>query len=135
MPLAVSLRAYQLDGGTVAGSGPGSTDFAANGHRAAFVGELISGLPEGFIGVLDLEAPTPFAALTLRSLYINRHDFLLTTLPIADLNKATPAPMVFPQIADGGGYITQFIMFSSGEPAGLTLRLFGDTGAVLPIIK
>jgi hypothetical protein len=80
-------------------------------------------------------ALTPFAALTLRSLYNTRHDFLLTTLPGADLTKEAPAPVVFPQIADGGGYFTQFIMLSSGESAGLTLRLFGDTGATLPIIK
>jgi spore coat protein CotH len=134
-PLTVTLQAYQLDGGTSAGIGAGTIDLYGNGHQARFIGELIAGLPDGFVGVLDVEAPTPFAALTLRSLYNNRRDFLLTTLPVADLNKEAPAPLVFPQIADGGGYVTQFILLSSGEPAGVTLRLFRDTGAVLPIIK
>ena len=78
-----------------------------------------------------ISSNSPFVALTLRSLTNLRDEFLLTTLPIADLARSAPSPIVFPQIADGGGITTQFILLSGGGASGTTIRFFGEDGSLL----
>ena len=132
--IRITANAYQSDGVTRAGSSPGMVDLAPMGHDARFAGQVIPSLPAGFTGVLELSSSAPFAALTLRSLMNERGDFLITTFPIADVTQAPPAPIIFPQIADGGGYQTQIILLSPGGPASTTLSLYGDDGKPLPVI-
>jgi hypothetical protein len=132
--IKVTATAYHLDGKTSAGAGPGTVNLVSLGHDARFAGQLISGLPSGFIGVLDLVSASPFTALTLRSLTNGRGDFLITTFPIADANQSPPAPVIFPQIANGGGYQTQIILLStSGSTSTLTVGYFGNDGAPIPV--
>ncbi len=127
----VTINAYQSDGATQVGKG-NSLQLAGSGHTARFANELIAGLPGGFVGVIDISSAMPFAALTVRSLNNERNDFLLTTFPVADLNHPAPSPVIFPQIADGGGYVTQFILLSSGASS-TTLNFYGETGAPLVV--
>jgi hypothetical protein len=131
----VVLQAFQLDGSTPAGNGSVTVTISGNGHKAAFADEFISGLPAGFTGVLDISSPTPFAALTLRSTINQRGDFLLTTFPIADINQTAPTPIIFPHIADGGGYTTEFILLNPSGPSNTSLRFLGESGAPLPVGK
>ena len=133
-PLRITATAYELDGVTPAGNGPGTVDLAPLGHAAKFAWQLIAGLPEGFTGVLDLRSADPFAALTLRSLYNERRDFLITTFPVADANQAPPDPLIFPQIADGGGYQTQIILLSTGGAAStVTVNYLGNDGSPITV--
>jgi len=104
-----------------------------NGHRAAFVAQMIEGLPDGFSGVAEISSTSPFVALTLRGLTNRRGDFLLTTFPIADSSQPAPTPIVFPHIADGGGYSTQFIFISASGAASVNVDFFGSDGAPLSI--
>lgn len=145
-PVGLSFRvdAFQADGITLVNRSLTSLNLNFNGHLAKFVGQLISGLPDGFTGILDITSlppdfsspPKPFVALTLRSLTNSRGDFLLTTFPVADFNQPAPAPLVFPQIADGGGYQTQFILLNTGgSTASINLNLFGDDGSGLAVGK
>jgi hypothetical protein len=61
-------------------------------------------------------------------------DTLVTSLPIADLTRSAPAPpLVFPQISDGGGYRTEFILLSSGNAVTSVISFFGDDGTPLPV--
>jgi hypothetical protein len=129
----VSAHAYGMDGSTAVG-GTGTISLSGNGHYAAFAGQIISGLPEGFVGVLDLQAATPFAALTIRSLENNRSDFLITTFPLADLTQPAPSPIVFPQIADGGGYTTQFILLSAGGAVQSSVSILRNDGSFYGVI-
>jgi hypothetical protein len=133
--LDVALNAYQMDGNTPAGSAGAQVVLNQNGHSARFVSQLIPGLPPDFTGVLDISAEAPFAALTLRSLTNSRGDFLLTTFPVADSNRLPPFPTVFPQIADGGGYVTQFILLSATGTSKATLQLWDDSGTPLAVVK
>jgi hypothetical protein len=133
--VSVSVIAFQKDGKTVAGKSNGPVTLGGNGHKAAFVGELVSNLPNDFTGVLDLTSSSPFVALTLRSLTNARNEFILTTFPIADINQPAPSPIVFPQIADGGGYTTQFILLSANGGADTTVKFFEDTNAPLAVRK
>lgn len=125
----VTLQAFQSDGVTGIGDSRGPLDLAPKGHAAAFADQFISGLPPDFTGLLDIRSATPFAALTLRSLYNERHDFLMTAFPVADLDQAAPHPVVFPQVVDGGGYVTEFILISAGkEEARTILNLYDERG-------
>ena len=133
--LTVTVRALALDGMTAAGGGPGNLNLVGSGHTAQFVGQMIpGGLPEGFIGVLDIQGDQQFVALTLRSLNNGRGDFLLTTFPIADANQTAPTPVIFPQIADGDGFQTQFI-FLGIDGATITVKFLGDDGSPIDIGK
>lgn len=130
----VTLNAYMTDGVTPVGGT--SFNLNGNGHDAKFANEYIAGIPDGFTGVLDISSPTPFVALTLRGLVNTRGDFLLTTFPIADFTRPAPTPIVFPQVADGGGYKTQFIFMStSGSASTVTLNFFDSNGAPLSVGK
>ena len=106
---------------------------ASYGHGAKFASEFAPNWREGFTDVLDIKSETPFAALTLRSLYNERGDILITTFPIADANQAAPSPVVFPQIVDGGGYATEFILVSPSRESITTLNFYSETGAPLPV--
>jgi len=132
---SISIKAFQSDGTTGVGTSQGPLPLQAKGHSARFAGEFVSGLPAEFTGVLDIRSATPFAALTMRSLTNERGDFLLTTFPIADMNRAAPSPIVFPQIADGGGYVTQFILLSPGGASSAKLNFYGESGAPLAVGK
>jgi len=124
----IVINAYESDGVTPAGdSRPVPLD--PNGYAAAFADEFIAGLPAGFTGVLHITSETPFAALTVRTLMNERHEFLVTTFPVADLEAEAASPIVFPQVADGGGYLTEFILISAGESASTTLRFYDGNGA------
>ncbi|MBZ5555371.1 MAG: DUF11 domain-containing protein [Acidobacteriia bacterium] len=134
-PLSVQLQAFQADGLTPAGT-IASVTLPPSGHLAAFVDQLVSGLPAGFTGVLNLSAPAPFAALTLRSLANTRGESLLTLFPIADFNQPASIPMVFPQIADGGGYRTQIIVANTNPlTAKVLISFFDDNGNLLDVVK
>ncbi|MFH1573710.1 MAG: hypothetical protein ABIG68_06980 [Acidobacteriota bacterium] len=82
---------------------------------------------------MEIAADQPFVALTLRSLQNSRNDFLLTTFPIADAARPAPQPIIFPQIADGGGFITQFILLSPAGGGATTIEFYGSDGAPLPL--
>ncbi|MBZ5537885.1 MAG: hypothetical protein LAO31_18170 [Acidobacteriia bacterium] len=129
----ITVSAYPMDGSYLMGSG--SFILPGKGHTAKFADQMIVGLLPGFKGVLDISSTTPFAALTLRSLSNARGDFLLTTFPLADVTRPAPVPLIFPQIADGGGYQTQFIFLSTTGAANTTVSFFDDDGSPLPVGK
>jgi hypothetical protein len=132
-PANLTIHAHQMDGVTPAGTSIGPLSLPAYGHDARFVEQFITGLPVEFTGILDIGSITPFAALTLRSLYNENGDFLLTTFPVADMNRTAPSPIVFPQIADGGGYITQFILLGDGIASNATISYYDENGVPLPV--
>jgi hypothetical protein len=123
------IRAFEADGITLAVPGQSVIGLPGNGHTAKFADQFIAGLPADFTGVLDISSTTPFAALTVRSLMNERNEFLMTTFPIADLNQPAPSPIVFPQVADGDGYVTEFILISSGQAASATVFYYDERGA------
>jgi hypothetical protein len=125
---SITLNAFQNDGVTPAGTSQGPLQLSASGHDAKFADQFITGLPDGFTGVLDISSVTPFAALTMRSLVNERDEFLMTTFPIADANAPAPSPIVFPQVVDGGGYATQVIVISSSGAASTTLSFYDENG-------
>jgi sugar lactone lactonase YvrE len=131
----VTIAAFRTDGVTGTGTSQGPLQVPANGHKARFADEFVAGLPDGFTGVLDIISSTPFAALTMRSLSNERNDFLLATFPVADMTVSAPSPIVFPQIADGGGYVTQIILIGVGGASSLSVNAYGENGGPLAVMK
>ena len=135
--LNVTISAFQMDGVTPVGSSAGPVSLNVLGHAAKFADQFINGLPNGFTGVLDISASSPFVALTLRSLNNTRlpsSDFLLTTFPTADLNQISANPLIFPQIADSGGYQTQIILLNtSNSSSNVTVNYFDGNGQPLAL--
>ncbi len=130
---SIIIGAFESDGSTGIGISQGPLLLAPNGHDARFADRFIEGLPFGFTGVLDISSTTPFAVLTLRTLMNERDDFLMTTFPVADANQPAHSPIVFPQIADGGGYKTHFVLISPGGASDTVLRFYDDNGIPLAV--
>lgn len=133
-PIQLKLNAFERNG--VSWVGKGSLELRPAGHQSRFVGELLAGgLPDNFTGIVDISSGTPFAALTLRTLNNSRGEFLLTTFPVGDALQSPPSSLIFPQIVDGAGYQTQFILLNSGPLANIRLNLFADDGTAVLLSK
>ena len=107
----------------------------AQGHVGLFTNE-IAGLEAalGLQGVLRISAPTAISVLGLRGRYNERGDFLMSTVPPS--NEASPAAtttLYIPHFVDGGGYTTEFILFSgsANQSSNGTVRFFSQTGQPL----
>ena len=124
----IAIRAYQSDGITPVGDPRELISLDPNGYAAAFADQFITGLPAEFKGVLEISSEIPFAALTLRTLINERHEFLMTTFPVANVEAEAPSPIVFPQVVDGGGYMTEFILISPSGAASTTLSFYDGNG-------
>ena len=113
-------------------------DLPGRGQRAMFLNQIdgFQGLPASFQGALRIStsAPTGLVVTGLRSRFNERGDFLITTTAAADEALApSTAERYFPQIADGGGYTTQFILLSGLPGQILTgrVRFFSSSGQPL----
>ncbi len=132
-PISISMNAFQMDGTTSVGTSKEPVALGGQGHSAVFVDQRVAGLPQDFQGVLDMAGESPFVALTIRSLVNERGDFLITNFPVADMNRTAPSPIVFPQIAAGGGYTTNLVLMSSGSAGAARIDFFDDAGRPLAI--
>src|SRR5262249_62022947 len=97
-----------------------------------FRGSVSAPPPSGGVFSLSTPSPSPVTAPPSRK---NKPNFFLTTPP-PPVNEAAPptiSPMFFPQIADSGGYTTQFILFSAqpGSSSSGTMQLFDQSGGAL----
>ena len=108
----------------------------ASGHISKFVHELFPGLNLPFRGILRVSSASSIVTVNLRMRYNERGDFMVTTIPVTnEASPSTTAEVIFPQIADQGGYSTQFIFFSgvSGQNTTGTLRFFSQNGQPLSL--
>jgi hypothetical protein len=72
--------------------------------------------------------------LAARARYNENATFLITTTPVSnEASSASAAELDFPQIVDGGGYATQFVLFSGITDQNTTgnLSFFGQDGQPL----
>jgi hypothetical protein len=107
----VTLSLTDLNGNPVGTAAP--INVPVNGQLVAFVSDIFPNVSLPFKGVLRVTSGSTLSAAELRGRYNERGDFLMSTTPPTN-ESATPstAPLVFPQIANGGGFTTQFILFS-----------------------
>jgi hypothetical protein len=86
----------------------------ANAQLAKFVTDMFSGISLPFKGVLRVSTSgSALAVAELRVRVNERGDYLTSTTPPTNENSTpSTAPVIFPQIANGGGFTTQFVLFS-----------------------
>jgi len=141
-PAEVGLELTRPDGTS---TGMTSTiTIPGNGQIATFLKQIpgFENLQNPFQGILRVSAPSFFSSgisvIGLRGRYNERKDFLITTTP-PGCEASTPSnsEMLFPHLADGGGYTTQFILFSgsSGQSSSGMLRLFSQSGQPLMVLR
>jgi len=128
----VNLELFGLNG--VSTGLTTSVTVGANGHTAKFLSELFPSVSASFKGILRITAPSPVVVVGLRGRYNERGDFLITTTPASNETSASAsANVVFPHIVSGGGYTTQFVLFSatSGQAGNGTVNFFNQSGSAL----
>lgn len=127
----VTLDVFKLDGTF---TGLTSTILVpGNGQIARFAHEIFPTLPLPFQGVIRISGggTSGISVVGLRGRYNERGDFLITTTPPSnEASTASSAELLFPHLVNGGGYTTQFILFSgtSGQSSTGNLRFFKQDG-------
>ena len=88
-----------------------------------------------FQGLLRLTSSTPIAVVGLRGRYNERGDFIITTTPPVSEQGTSPADSYFAHFADGGGFNTQFVLFSNapGISSGGSIRFVSQAGQPLDL--
>jgi len=115
--------------------GIGTMTLDAHQQTAAFLDEqpfYLSSLfqrPASDGRTFTFSASQPVAAIALRGFVNERSEFLMTTLPIADLSRATPDTVVVPHFAEGGGWATQLALVNpSDQNMAGTIQFFDQSG-------
>jgi hypothetical protein len=107
------------------------------GQIAKFLSDIFPSLVPPFVGLVQVTTNTPgIAAFGLRGRYNERSDFLITTTPpIDEGSPQSSAEFDFPHFVNGGGYTTQFILFSGtgGQSGTGNLNFFAQDGTALPL--
>lgn len=137
-PVNVSFELTTLAGGPTGLTG--TVTVPAQGQSAMFLHQIpgFDALSFPFQGVLRVSTPSTagIAVTGLRSRYNERGNYLITTTPpTPETDSASSSELVFPHIVDGGGYTTQFVLFSpsaSQSPSGV-LRFLTQVGEPLSL--
>jgi hypothetical protein len=115
-----------------------SADLTIDGgsHRPAFLDEVLPQLPRDFEGTVSFEASQPVHLITLGSLVTASGRFLMTSMPVIDLDQPAHPPgsiSYFPQLVDGGNFSTEYVILNPAA-ANARLQFFDVMGRPLPII-
>jgi hypothetical protein len=111
-PATVSFVFTENTGAT---SAAGSLTIPPKGQIARFLDETPFGIPPAATGSFTFTSSVPVSAAALRGRTNSRSEFLITTLPIADLDVPNPATIFFPHVADGGGWTTRFALINPSD--------------------
>ena len=130
-PGTVTLSLTGLDGSPVVTET--TLQLPGSGQIVGFLDQLMPSLVgQSIQGVLRITTDLPSISFVgLRSHYNERSDFLMSTTPVSLENAALgSAERFFPQVANGDGFTTQFILFSgsSGQAANGNVSFFGSAG-------
>ena len=133
-PAVVSVELIDAEG--AATGFKGSLKVPGSGKRAAFLQQIpgLERVPSSFIGTLRLTADVGVTMLGLRGRYNEVSNFLITTTPAILEGVTTTAERVFPHLADGSGYTTQFILIDAGSGSSSgAIRFFNRQGQPLAL--
>jgi hypothetical protein len=111
-PATVSFFFTDLNGDF----GLGETTIPANRQIAAFLNQSPFNGTSFRTGTITFGSSVPIAATALRGLTNERGDFLITSLPIVNLDGTAPeGTVVFPHFADGRGWKTKIVLVNSTD--------------------
>lgn len=97
--------------------GQGRTTIAENSQIAGFLNEAPFNV-SNVSGTFTFTSSAPVAVVALRGFTNERSEFLLTTLPVADLSVVPASEnLVFSHFAVGGGWTTQVVLVNTSDRA------------------
>jgi hypothetical protein len=107
-------------------------------HTAAFIKQLpgFQSIPDGFEGVVRIRT-TSAAGITVVGMlgeFNARMDFVMAaSIPVDETVPPSSATGLFPQLADGAGFETDFVLFSgsAGQASAGALKFFSPSGSPL----
>jgi hypothetical protein len=133
---SVSFSLTALDGTQTGLSG--QLTIPSNGQTAMFLNQIpgFQSLQMPFKGVLRISSANPnISVLGVRSRWNQRGDYIFTTTPAINERGSSNSRLIFPHIVNGGGYTTEFVMFSGtpSQPMSGNLQMFSQSGGSLSI--
>ena len=133
----VTLELSNPDGSLTGLPTPVTRPLPASGQIVNFLTAFFPTLPNPFRGELRITTTTPgISVVGIRSRYNENSSYLMTTTPPTNEAGATSsAEMLFPHIVNGGGFTTEFIVFSgiSGQTSTGNLRFVKNDGTALTL--
>ncbi|HYR83036.1 MAG TPA: hypothetical protein VE422_03045 [Terriglobia bacterium] len=111
-PAAVSFYFTDSNGQNF---GQGSFTLNPNTQIARFLNESPFMGAGTIRGTLTFTSSVPVGVIAIRGLTNERGEFLITTLPVADVTVAPTAGFLFPHYADGGGWTTQVVLVNTTD--------------------
>jgi beta-propeller repeat-containing protein len=117
-----------------------SVQIPPNGEFASSLTDLpgFGSIPPAFQGLLKMTvlSGSGITATGFRNSYNANGNLLATTTGPLVENAGVPGLLIFPHIAEGGGYVTRFIIVgsSSGQGNSGVLSFFNDTGAPVNLV-
>lgn len=129
-PATVSFFFTDLDGKNF---GDRSITIPTNGQIAGFLDEQpFSDGSSSINGTFTFNSPLPVGIAALRVLTNERLEFLMTTLPVAELSAQSGKTVTIPHFADGGGWKTQLVLVNpSDDTIEGTIQFFGQGTAAV----
>jgi hypothetical protein len=133
-PATVNLELTNLDG-TSTGI-INSVTIPGNGQIAKFLHDIFPTLTFPFQGILRASGggSAGLSVVSLRLRYNERGELLITTTPPSNENDNPPtSELLFPDLVNGGGFTTQFILFSgsAGQTSSGNLSFLTQDGTPL----
>jgi hypothetical protein len=135
IPTTVRFDLANLDG-TPTGL-TGTLSMPAFGQRAVFLDNVagFENLPKPFSGIVRISSVdgVDLAVIGLRGRLNERSEFIMTTTAPTNENAAPAPNLAFPHIVNGGGFLTQFILYSgtAAEPASSSLNVHDQSGRTM----
>ena len=98
-------------------------------HVATFLTEIFAGqIPVDFTGLLDISSTMPIASLAMRMTVNQRGEIVYAPLPMIDLQNPPAPGRIIPQVADGGGYTTRFVVLDTTASGVVYINVFDNSG-------
>jgi len=136
-PAAVSFFFTDDGGGNLARS---NITVAANSQIAGFLDQAPFFSPNAFSGPISnaraftFTSDIPVSAMAVRTRSNERGDFMMTTLPVADLSVSSGSSISIPHVADGGGWTTEVLLVNSTDaPEAGTFQFISNSGQSMSV--
>ncbi len=114
-------------------SGGGKTSIEPKSQISVFLDQAPFNGSSEFRGSFSFSSAVPVSVIAIRGLYNERHEFLITTLPVADMSKISTEPLVLAHFAYGEGWTTQVVLVNPTNGAlNGTVEFWGQGHPALP---
>jgi len=128
---AVSINFFFTDSGG-ANFRQGTFSIPGNDQIVAFLDQDPFNGGSSLFGTFTFSSSAPVSAIALRGFNNERAEFLMTTLPVLQLNAVTSGRLTLPHFTDGGGWRSQVVLINPIDSSITgSLQFLGSEGQTL----